>query len=199
MKNHLLASQALENGSESREYLENVLRELRCYEPCVETGNSFLDSFLSEKIRQCRDKGVPVQCHLDFQEGGFLSAVDLCTIFGNALDNAVEAVLSPEVPENQRGIWIKGGSCHRMLAVKFCNYSARPLKGIEKGELPRTSKPDAIRHGIGLFSVREAVRKYGGALSIHMQGEHCVVLSVMIPIPAEQQKEESSHAEGCHL
>ena len=66
----------------------------------------------------------------------------------------------------------------RVLAIQ--PWDASTLKGIEKGELPRTSKPDAIRHGLGLFSVREAVRKYGGALSIHMQGEHCVVLSVMI-------------------
>ena len=53
------------------------------------------------------------------------------------------------------------------------------------GNLPRTTKEDKQSHGIGLRSIRNIAKKYGGYASASTE-DAVFILSILIPIPKEQ-------------
>ncbi len=58
------------------------------YENDIHTGNAFLDIIVREKAAVAKEKGIDFNVLVHFEDGLFLYALDISTIFGNALDNA---------------------------------------------------------------------------------------------------------------
>ena len=84
LKNHLLfsdgnilKSETIKNSSFMKKYYN--------------TGNDFLDIILADKIELAWKQKVKIECNIDFRAGNFLEPLDISTIFGNLLDNAIEA------------------------------------------------------------------------------------------------------------
>lgn len=69
---------------------EEIRKKLKMYERFYETGNDFLNIVLAEKIRKAYEMGIQIECHVDFTKGSFMTPLDISTIFGNLLDNALE-------------------------------------------------------------------------------------------------------------
>lgn len=57
----------------------------------VHTGNDALDAILSEKGLACEQGGIAFRCMADGAAVGFMAPTDIYSLFGNALDNAIEA------------------------------------------------------------------------------------------------------------
>ena len=57
----------------------------------MRTGNEILDTILTEKSLICENSGIHINCVADGSLLAFMNPVDLYTLFGNALDNAIEA------------------------------------------------------------------------------------------------------------
>ena len=57
----------------------------------MRTGNGLLDVLLTEKRRQCLAAGMRPTFFVDGSRLGFINDFDLCTLIGNAADNAIEA------------------------------------------------------------------------------------------------------------
>ena len=101
MKNHLLVLQAQlkEIGNtgdkgkrqEAEEMIEKIQNQISDYEDYVQTGNAFLDVILRDKSRKAKEERIDLHTEIDFSKGNFIDALDISTIFGNALDNAIEA------------------------------------------------------------------------------------------------------------
>ena len=109
----------------------------------------------------------------------FMDAVDIYTIFGNALDNAIESVSKLEDPE-QRMISVMVFSRAELIFLQVENFCAS--QPVYNGELPATSKEEeAGYHGFGLKSIRYAAEKYGGFLTIQNE-DNIFLLRVTIPI-----------------
>ena len=94
---------------------------------------------------------------LDFMADG-----DLYCLFGNIIDNALEAVNAIDERE-RRVVNFVVKSKNDMLVVQTENYFAGELTF--KDGLPQTTKGDKNYHGFGMRSIRTIVNKYGGALS----------------------------------
>ena len=101
--------------------------------------------------------------------------LDISAIFGNALDNAIEA--SEKVSESMRLITAKAARIHDMLVVAVENNML--LDGPGDG---RTSKEDTFLHGFGLSNIRKAAEKYDGQCTVKAK-DGKFVLKIMIPIP----------------
>ena len=85
-----------------------------------------------------------------------LSAPDLCTIFGNLLDNAVEAVAA--VPERElRDVTLRMNRRDGFLLIRTENR----FEGERDAALAST-KPNAQAHGYGMKNLRDAVERLGG-------------------------------------
>ncbi|MCR5009613.1 MAG: GHKL domain-containing protein [Clostridia bacterium] len=182
LKNHAISLQLLlEHGETDKamEYLENFRNAAKNPVDGFETGSQLLNGLLRQKLSPAKERGIDVECDLDFTEGSFIDNFDLCVIMGNILDNAVEAC--DALPEgSQRYIKLSGGPAANYVNIEVENSSARKSHLLDG--LPATSKADKAMHGFGLRSVRSVVERYNGVMNIE-QNDSSYSISLMIPKP----------------
>lgn len=185
MKNHLLAIRQLTGDNDRlNSYVKSLMDELGDYEFQTETGNSLLNGLLSEKVRTAEREGIDISVQVDFRPyHDQMEDMDLCVIFGNLLDNAIEASRKLSDP-SRRSVLVKSHVAAGNLVLTFSNFYEGPLHIIEG--LPQTTKADRISHGIGLSSVRRSVEKYGGVLSLRTTPEQRLFLTIVFPLCGEQ-------------
>ena len=177
MKNHIIALTALSRNKEwekIEDYLKNMEgvildagRDL--------TGNKAMDALLYQKRKQAEGEDIKWECDMQMPKGCCINEFDLCVLFGNILDNALEACGR-----------MRGDECH------FINIQAKTVKKcflIEvKNSMDRTekftegftNKDDSQEHGIGLLNVGDVVNRYNGA--VHKEaGKGIFVISILMP------------------
>ncbi len=174
MKNHLLLLER-QDSQEAREMAADLRRQIADYEDYIRTGNDFLDIIIRDKARRAKENQVDFSAEVHFEQGGFLELKDISTIFGNALDNALEA--SVRLPPQQRLVTVKAECVRGMLSVVVENNC---LPGGEDGE--KTSKEDKFLHGFGIRNIRQAVEKYDGQCLVR-RGKDCFQLKILLPLP----------------
>ena len=104
---------------------------------------------------------------------------DLYSLFGNVLDNAIEAVTNISIPE-KRCISINAREVKNYVSISVKNYFNGSLTFTENG-LPMTTNPDKDYHGFGMISIKMVVEKYGGTLSVDQDGD-IFILSILFPV-----------------
>ena len=109
-----------------------------------------------------KEKGISVTIKVDNVNLNFLAPIDITTIFGNLLDNAIEAA---EKLEGGKYISIKIGSYHKMIAASIENNCGE-VKW--KNGFPVSAK--GKDGGIGLLNVQSSVKKYDGNLILKSDG-----------------------------
>ena len=155
-----------ESGKVGERVIGDIERAISVYDSTVNTGNKTLDVLLTEKSLLCRDNDISFTCVADGSKLDFINEVDLFTLFGNALDNALEAVMRVDKPRRIVGLTIKseGG----LVSVTLSNYFDGNID--LSGGLPKTTKEDAALHGYGVRSIKDIVEKYGGDMYISTKG-----------------------------
>lgn len=148
------------------------------YENLVQTGNSVLDLILAEKQTLCSKREISLTYMVDPAPLDTLSAMDLCTVFDNALDNAIEAVSSIQDKE-KRLINLYVSRKGKLLYILVENYYEHILRW-KDGELI-TTKANRNYHGYGLKSIRYAITQYNGETNIHTE-DNWFKLSIVIPL-----------------
>ena len=89
--------------------------------------------------------------------------MDLCTIFANAINNAVEAILSANQDmKKQSSIQVKIRSFKEDLFIDISNPVFKNVN-IINGRLI-TTKEDKDYHGFGTENMRKKVLKYQGSI-----------------------------------
>ncbi len=175
LKNHLLVMESRQNTEETRRMAETLRSQIADYEDYVHTGNGFLDIILKDKAAKAREKQIDFSAVVDFHGIDFLEPLDISTIFGNAIDNAIEA--SENLPEYKRLITVRAERVRDMLIITVENNTA-PGNHLVEG----TTKKDHFVHGFGIPNIKKAVEKYGGQCSFQ-QEERMYRLKILIPIP----------------
>ena len=99
LKHQLTALQGVQDEQRKTEMVSSMLQHISAYEQVVESGNELVDALLARRVRAAREQGVQVELLLEACDYSFIEDADLCAIFGNAVDNAVEAV--QRLPEGQ--------------------------------------------------------------------------------------------------
>ena len=167
------------NASAANEYLNEMLQEADAVSPQIHTGNAVLDTLLAQKEAECRQKGITLECMVDFSKADFIRYADIVTLFSNMLDNAMEAVLA--LPAEQRSITVSAGAIGGQIIVKCINPYQGMLRKRQDG-LFSTSKQNTALHGIGLSNLKRVIESYQGVLQIDDQGGVFQV-EWMIPVP----------------
>lgn len=157
------------NGAElSPEVIDDLKSGISIYDTKAETGNKLLNVLITEKSLFCEQNGINFSCMADGAKLSFLSDGDLYCLFGNIIDNALEAVKS--VSEKERRVInlvvkVKNG----LLIVQQDNFFDGELE-FEDG-LPVTTKADKNYHGFGMRSIRMIVHKYDGELTTYVKDD----------------------------
>lgn len=161
--------------------LGDLAREVSIYDSTVRTGNDALDTILTEKRLICEQRGITLTCIADGASLDFMAPANLYALFGNALDNAIEAVSALEDP-TQRSVSLVVRQAMGCVSIHIENRFAGERHFLENG-LPLTTKGDRLNHGFGTRSIRLIAEHYGGTLSVRVRdGAFC--LDVMIPLMA---------------
>lgn len=142
------------------------------------SGNPVLDVILTSKMRTCADRGITLTAVADGKLLDGMSSMDIASLFGNALDNAIEA--TSKLPnKQQRLIRLALYGQGQFTVIRVENYYDSALKKDSTGAL-RTTKRDASRHGFGVKSIRHIAAQYGGEVTIRTD-DHWFVLTALIP------------------
>lgn len=177
MKNHLLLLQAQAgNGQDVQKSIQKLQEQIQEYENYHHTGNEFLDIIIRDKAKTAQEKQIDFNAVISFEDGAFMELLDISTIFGNALDNAIEA--SEKLPGERRLITVRANRIRDMLMIIVENNAAP-----DRSAGANTAKEDTFMHGFGIPNIRKAVERYGGQCSIRTENER-FVLKILIPIPS---------------
>ena len=149
--------------SEASSALAMVLKhQIDDYLPLPDSGNIVLDAVLNEKLRICQTEHVKLQVEENVSSAGWMEPLDISIIFGNAIENAIEAVR--KLPEDARWIRIVIHETESLLMARIVNPYAGEIRSDQNRIV--SSKIDTSNHGIGLESIRKSVRKYNGTVNI---------------------------------
>lgn len=172
MKNLMLAARLSQNNSS---LLNTVTQELEEYGQYYESGNGILNVILKEKLNKAKELMIDMQVDVDFSAGSFLEDRDVVTIFGNALDNAIEAC--EKLPVSRRIITVKTQQIRAMLSVMIENSMLE-----ENNPDLHSTKEDRFLHGFGLVNIKETAARYDGTCTTEIDAG-VFILRILIPIP----------------
>ena len=165
------------NETISPKTVEQISSLIRIYDTTVKTNNKALDIILTEKSLQCDKKNIKFTCIADGKRLNFMSEEDIYSLFGNIVDNAMEAVEKED--ESKRVIDISVKVKGQLLLVSVRNYFSGKLS-FSKG-LPVSTKGDKRYHGYGMQSIKMIVEKYQGTLTITSKND-MFSLNILFPI-----------------
>lgn len=149
-----------EDISNARRYLADLSEEFHAAAPSIHTGNNALDAILSAKQSLAASKNITLTTKIRIQRALPIDPRDLCIIFGNALDNAIEACdrLSEQTEKSIDLLLMEETGT---LYCQITNTAPPRCNAVFT-----TSKADSINHGFGLDNIRDALEKYNANLNI---------------------------------
>lgn len=172
MKNHLrtILGMIKEAKLEDCEaYITQIVGEIRKGENTVWTNHKILDLVLNMKFQEARKAQIKVRCKADDMSDLELSAAEICSLFTNLLDNAIEASAKcfEEMNRRMNVVCRRHG---RKLVVSVSNFMEKEIDGQVMQSL-KTTKKDEKQHGFGLRSVKRTIREREGCMKVKILGK----------------------------
>lgn len=184
LKHQIAVLRAEEDSGRRHAFLDEMESEIKTYEAQNKTGNTVVDTVLTGKSMTCQKHGIELTCVVDGKLLNFMHVMDICTILGNALDNAIECEIQIE-DKHKRLIHVAVSLKKDFIILRFENYFDGKLKF--ENNLPTTTKAKTAYHGYGIKSIQYTAKKYDGWIAIKQKG-NWFELNVMIPSPKEEKK-----------
>ncbi len=178
LKHQIMGLRGEKDEKNREEWLDHLEEELDENRLIHQTGNDVLDTILAAKIFHAQKYKATITCVADGKLLSSMHVADICTIFGNALDNALESVVTIEDPK-KRLIHLTLSQQKGFVLINISNYMDKKIE-LTRGQLPQTSKKDKENHGYGLKSIQKTVEKYKGSMSIQTK-EHWFELRILLP------------------
>ena len=179
MKNQIEVIRAEPDPGRRAEYLDDLEGSIQGYATQRRTGNPVLDTLLTAKGAYCAEQRIELNCVADGSLLGFMKVIDITSIFGNALDNAIESTSRVAEPE-RRLIRVAVFAQGSLLMIRIENGFDGRLR-LEDGR-PQTLKGDRARHGYGLRNIEAAAATYGGTVTFDAS-EDWFSLRILVPMP----------------
>lgn len=155
-------SEKLFNGSD--ENAMEIKSIVDIYDSVFKTENEALNVVLTEKSIVCRNENINLSVIADASKLSFMKDSDVYTLFGNVLDNAIEAVRKVE---SGRSVGVELKTVNSFLIINVFNPFSGSIKMVNG--FPQTTKSDANYHGYGLKSIDYLVKKYGGEMTVNVK------------------------------
>ncbi len=180
LKHQVYIIKSEENLAKKNEKIDNVLEEIKSMNAEIQTGNVVLDTILTSKNIYCIEQKIVFTCFVDGKILEFMDVLDICNLFGNALDNAIEFVEKQESIE-KRLINLRVCEKNKFIIIRFDNYCEQAPTFING--LPMTTKKDTANHGYGLKSIKYTTEKYNGNMTISYE-ENWFTVKILFPVIA---------------
>lgn len=131
--------------------------------------NHIADVILRHWAAIAKAEGISMNIFAGIPKELSIDPTDICIIFGNLVENALEACRNQK--DGEKWVTIRAEMKGRQLIAVFRNTCGSPVF-VRRGVYYSTKHEGP---GTGLASVRHVAEKYGGVLEIsHQNGEFCV-------------------------
>ena len=169
MKNRLGGDQG-----ELEQYLDDLADDLTQADTSIQTGNVMADAVLNSKLSVAEQKGIQLNIKAYIPQSVAMTDVELCSILGNLLDNAMEACEKLSCDQRFIRVYIDEFKGQFYLSVQ---NSSPPVT--RDRETYRTTK--AGSHGFGLFRIDRIAKKYGGYVNRQYE-EGIFATELLVPL-----------------
>lgn len=166
MENRLLGFYHLIEAGDTGKLLEQIAvfdRELGKIDTDSYSVNPSVDTVLRFKLGVAKTEGIKVDTQIHIPRKMRIEYGDIGVLYGNLLDNAIEACR--KVPETGRFIRVENKYVSGRLLLVITNSKENRNSGHLK-----TTKKDTYTHGYGIASVRRVVEKYNGVVQFKDNG-----------------------------
>jgi hypothetical protein len=178
LKHQLAIIRKEENPEKKNKYLDAIEADIKKYEAENKTGNAVLDTVLNTKGMLCLAQNISFTCVCQGQLLEFMDVMDICSLFGNAIDNSIESA-SSIADKDKRLVKTSLFKQNNFLIIRFENYFENELK--YEAESLVSTKSDKLLHGFGIRSIENVAEKYGGSVNISAEN-NWFTLCVLIPM-----------------
>ena len=137
--------------------------------------NLILNTIISDKVDYCRKNGIHFQVDIQNVYIDFMKQIDITTLFGNILDNALEACEKT----NEKELSLKVYPFNKLVYIQLSNSFHEKIKWSAKGR-PLSAKGE--HHGIGLGNVENVLKDYNGSIQFTVE-EQTFSVEIMISQP----------------
>ena len=138
----------------------------------VDTGNIALDAIISTKKALAEEKNIEFTTRVQVPERMFVDAVDICVIFGNALDNAIEAC--EKTGNEEKKICLSVIYEDESVICKITNsVSGRKMISL------KTTKSDKENHGFGFENIKKSLEKYNYVMKTEQENNKFILSFVI--------------------
>ena len=162
------------NYDKLSDYLNELADDLDTVDSVIKTGNVMADAILNSKLNVAEKMNIKLNVKANVPDKLPMSDVELCSMLGNILDNAVEACGT--LPEEERFMRVYIGKLKGQLYLSVQNSAGKVRKS--KNTYLSTKEGE---HGYGLFRIDRVAKKYGGY--VNRQNEEGVFATeIMVPL-----------------
>jgi hypothetical protein len=169
---------ALNAGQGQQKHIDEAMALVDSFDANIQTGSDTLDVIFGEKNLYCRQLQISFVCMIDGSKLNFMEATDQYVLFGNMIDNAINAVQKLKDPA-QRSIYIDVHVEKQFLLVRTENAFEETL--YFRNGLPITTSGNEEDHGFGMTSIRIIAEKYGGSVSVRAE-DNVFYLNILFPL-----------------
>jgi len=178
LKNHLSVIKNEINYDKKIAHINELENSIKPYEMIYKTQNHVLDTILMVKHHLFLENKINFTSVVDGKLLAFIKTVDLVTIFGNLIDNAIENLIKIADFE-KRVLNLSVFSKSNLLFIKIENVFENKLK--YDGSKLLSTKKNKVYHGFGIKSVISAVEKYDGSVKINTASNWFSII-ILIPL-----------------
>lgn len=179
IKFHDLKHQIENLEADQKELLSQEISEaVETYDAIVRTNNPALDVVLTRTNFICKKKNIYYTCMADNDCLSPFKETDVYSLFGNILDNAIEAVDKVDNAD-KRVIDIRITKKNYFINIHEENYFSGVIKMFDG--VPQTIKKDKNIHGYGVKSIQSIVNKYKGSVSFKTLDDR-FILDIIFPL-----------------
>ena len=173
-RNHINIQLSEGNYDKLSDYLNELADDLDTVDTVIKTGNVMADAILNSKLNVAEKMNIKLNVKANVPDKLPMSDVELCSMLGNILDNAVEACGT--LPEEERFMRVYIGKLKGQLYLSVQNSAGKVRKS--KNTYLSTKEGE---HGYGLFRIDRVAKKYGGY--VNRQNEEGVFATeIMVPL-----------------
>lgn len=170
MANHLQLLSTLPTD-EMKRYLDDLINDSAFTNSLTFCNNSTINAVINCKLAKIRSLSIDFQYHISLAQEITLTNTDLCALFSNFLDNAIEAC--EKITSSPRYITLDVKAEKGLLIIEVKNSCLQESSETQdlntlksNSNFLRTSKKDSHNHGYGLRSIQEVVNRYHGSMEL---------------------------------
>lgn len=181
IQNHINCIHHIYDYNENAEkYIKSIKDELISFNSIFSTDNIILDSILNDKKKICDKNNIEFFANINLSKCKFIEMIDVCSIFSNILDNAIEACCKIQREEVSKFIRIKGTIVNEFFVIKCENSKINEVNMNSNGTI-NTNKENKFLHGIGISSIKNSVNKYNGEVNFNYSN-YKFIITIYIPL-----------------